>query len=66
MQHETRNRNNFDKCEPHKCESTLTLFYSNQTILQFCENWIDDQSTLTLFFPATADATSSNKTSLER
>ena len=23
-------------------ESTLTLFYSNQTILQFCENWIDD------------------------
>ena len=48
-------------------ESTLTLiFYSNQTILEFCENWFDDQSTLTMIFQATPGATSSNKTALER
>ena len=44
----------------------IGTFYSNQTILQFCENWIHDNSTLKMFFPATADATSSNETSLEK
>ena len=49
-----------------KARVYIDTFYSNQTILQFFENWIDDLSTLTLIFSAIASATSSNKTSLER
>ena len=49
-----------------KARVSIDTFYSNQTILQFCENWIDDLSTLTLFFSAIAGAIGSNKASLER
>ena len=47
--------------------SCALICYHEKTCLQrLCFNWIDDKSTLTLFFPATADATTSNEASLER
>ena len=49
-----------------KARVNIDTFYSNQTILQFSENWIDDLSTLTFIFSAIASATSSSKASLER
>ena len=49
-----------------KARVYIDSFYSNQTILEFCENWFDDYSTLTMIFQATPGAISSNKASLER
>ena len=46
--------------------SHIDTFYSNQTILEFCENWFDDYSTLTMIFQAAPGAISSNKATLER
>ena len=47
-------------------ESTLTLFTQTKQYCNFLKTGLTTLSTLTLFFPATADATSSSEASLER